>query len=259
MSELLTDFHLALQALRLRFSLVIMAVSLLGTVLLLGVLVWLTSWLFIHSGMFGFFDPNDDSWRNWLSGGFGAFMMIVIGFFIYPGLATAVACLFVEPLADRLERQNYPDLPPAHEVPTLDQVRSFGQAIMRALSLNLLALPFYFIPVVNLIVYALVNGRLLVREYFFAITLRHLSLNDANELYIIEKKRLFMAGLLLAGLFVIPVVNILAPIVATSFLIHRLARKNDSGLRQKLALTPAKVLLTPRSVPEDDGTPPPQL
>jgi hypothetical protein len=72
---------------------------------------------------------------------------------------------------------------------------------MRALSLNLLALPFYFIPVVNLIVYALVNGRLLVREYFFAITLRHLSLNDANELYIIEKKRLFMAGLLLAGSF----------------------------------------------------------
>lgn len=245
MPDLFDDLRLALAALKLRFSVLIMAVSLLGTLLLIGCLIWAAGALFSASGFFGLFNSEESGWRSWLSGGFGSFMMLVIGWFLYPSLATAIACLFVEPLADRIERHSYPDLPAAKESSTLDQVKLFWQSLLRALSLNLLALPFYFIPGLNLIAYGLVNGRLLLHDYFFAVTLRHLPLDRANALYAAEKPRLFWTGLLLAGLFVLPFVNILAPIIATSLLIHRLMRKSESGFRQMLALDGSKMLLNP--------------
>lgn len=259
MTDLLIDFRLAFGALRLRYSMVILAASLFGTALLIGLLSWLVGWIFAHSGLFGTFEPDDGSWKAWLSGGMGSLMMMAAGWFIYPSLATAVVCLFVEDLATRIEKSSYPDLPQPREISMLEQVKAFWQSLRRAITYNLFALPFYFIPVLNLVAYLLVNGRLLLREYFFAVTLRHLSLEDATALYRTEKPKLFMTSLLLAGLFIVPVVNLMAPILATSLLIHQLMRKSDSPLRQKLAMGTAKMLLNPEvGDRSDDGTPPPQ-
>jgi uncharacterized protein involved in cysteine biosynthesis len=228
----LTDLRLSLSVLRLPVSWAVLLASIVATGLVFAVLGGFVWWAILQSNIV------DTVWLEKIIGGFGVGMAAILGWFCFPAFITALVGLFSDPLAGRIEKQHYPFLPAPTPAPLPDQIRNSIKAIGKAVALNLLAFPFYFIPVVNILAYALVNAQLLGREYFFNFALRHMPLEKAQAVYAEHHWAVTKTGLLIAGLFILPGINLFAPILATSLTIHRLLRGKAAPLSQMLALAP---------------------
>jgi uncharacterized protein involved in cysteine biosynthesis len=227
-----TEFRLALGVFREPFAWRILGIGFLGAVAvmaLLGLGVW---WVMAGSGWLEFGWVARSEWTRWLFGGLGTVVYLVAAWFLFPVVLTAVAGIFLEDLADRIERRHYPELPVPRRIPIAEQIRSSLRGLLRGLLWNLAALPLYFIPVVNLIAYAAVNSRLLSREYFQVVALRHLTAEESRGCFRRHRQRLWREGLVLMLLFLIPVVQLVAPLLATALAVHRLWRRDAGILRQ---------------------------
>jgi uncharacterized protein involved in cysteine biosynthesis len=154
---------------------------------------------------------------------------------LFPVVFTAVAGIFLEDLADRIERRHYPELPVPRKVPVAEQLHASVRGLLRGLFWNALALPLYFIPVLNVLAYSAVNSRLLSREYFQVITLRHFPAGVTRDCFRRHRPQLWREGLVLMLLFLIPLVQLVAPLLATALAVHRLWRRDDAILRRELA------------------------
>jgi CysZ protein len=229
----LSDLRLALGVLREPFAWWVLLAGLAGTLLVFAGIACLAWWLiggldWLHQGWLA-----KTRWDEWMLGGVGSLLVLVVGWFTFPLIVTAVTGVFLEPLADRIERRHYPSAPVPRKVPLGEQVHSSLRVLMRGIGWNLLALPFYFIPVLNVVVYFMLNSFLLSREYFQVVAVRHVSLAEAKELYRAHRKEMLRGGLTLALLFVIPGVNLCAPLLATGWMVHRVWRRGGSPLHAR--------------------------
>ncbi len=229
----LGDLALAFGVLREPFAWWVMLLSLAGTLLVFFGFAWLAWWLvgqidWLHHGWFA-----DTIVGEWLLRGMGSILVMVIGWFTFPLIVTAVAGMFLEPLADRIERRYYPEAPVPRHVSLVEQVHSSLRVLIRGIGWNLLALPFCFIPVLYIVVYAVLNSFLLSREYFQVIAVRHVPLAEAKSLYRSERWAMMRGGLTLALIFVVPGLNICAPLLATSWMVHRVWRRENSLLHAR--------------------------
>lgn len=227
----LGDLRLACSVLREPFAWGVMGISLIGTALVFGGLAGLVWWLL---GQLSWLNQGwlaQSRWDEWLVSGVGVVLVAVVGWFTFPLIVTAVAGAFLEPLADRIERRYYPAAPVARQVPLREQIHSSLRVLVRGLGWNLLALPCYFIPVLNVVVYAGLNAFLLSREYFQVVAVRHVPLAEAKQLYRAHRWAMLRGGLGLALLFVVPGVNLCAPLLATAWMVHRVWRREDAPLR----------------------------
>lgn len=171
-------------------------------------------------------DP-DSIWIGpveWIFGASTVVGVLVVSFLLFPAVMVLVMSLLLDPIAAAVEQRHYPNLPPAREQPV-------GEAVMSALSftgitilLNILALPLYllllFIPPFNLFVFYLLNGYLLGREYFELVALRRFDIDAAKRLRRRYRGRVLLAGVVIAFLLTVPLVNLITPIVATGFMLH---------------------------------------
>jgi uncharacterized protein involved in cysteine biosynthesis len=90
--------------------------------------------------------------------------------------------------------------------------------------LNILMLPFLFLgPLFPFVFYA-VNGYLLSREYFELVAFRRVGPAEARALRKAHQGALFVSGVVTAFLLTVPVVNLLAPIVAVAATVHLFQR-----------------------------------
>ena len=173
---------------------------------------------------------------EWLFGAASVVGVLVASFFLFPGVMLVALSLMLDDIAQAVERRHYPELPPARAQPV-------GEAVMAALTfaavmllLNLLALPFYllllFAPPLNLFVFYLLNGYLLGREYFELVAARRFDAAGVRRLRRKYKGRVMLAGVVIAFLLTVPIVNLVTPIVATGFMLHvfeRLRRREAGG------------------------------
>jgi CysZ protein len=183
--------------------------------LLLGIGLWfLAGWLAA-----GFAD-----WLGWLAH-FGTLIVtIFLAWFLFPVGVTAFVGFFLEDVAAAVEARHYPGRPPARRQGLGMQVWATLRFAAVAILLNVALLPAYllmllFPPLYFLVFYAL-NGYLLGREYFELVAYRRLEERAADELRRARRGRLTMAGVVIALLLTIPIVNLIAPIVATAFALH---------------------------------------
>lgn len=180
-------------------------------------------------------------WLESLAGFGGSLIVLVLGWFLFPAICTAIMGLFIENMASRIEQDNYPDLPQPRVITLAEQLKQLLSSLKRTLGLNLLCAPLYLIPGVNLLAYGLVNGKLLAREYFFSIAQRHLEPAEVAALYTAQKWPIYQRGLLISALFVLPGINLFAPVLATGIMTHFLCGAGGS-LRARLAFAPLNVL-----------------
>lgn len=138
-----------------------------------------------------------------------------ISYFLAPLLFPLISILFLEGIVTHVEQEHYQvtDSRPAKLSNTLPAALMF---VGKSLVINLLALPFYFIPGI----YYLVNGYLYGREYFEMIALRHHKGKEARALRRKNRWKVILAGIIIMVLFTVPFVNLLAPILATVFMVH---------------------------------------
>ncbi len=152
---------------------------------------------------------------------------------LFPAAVSATIGLFLETVAAAVEARHYPGLASQRQQPIYEAIltglKFFGVMVL----LNLLALPFYLIPVVNAFVFYGLNGYLLGREYFETVAQRRLDARQAAELRRKEKGRVFFAGVLITLLLTVPLLNLIAPVIATAFMLHLFASmSSQAGRRQ---------------------------
>lgn len=174
--------------------------------------------------------PRIDAWLQGLSDGLGWFDT-VLGLVAGLGLAVAaalligpvtalVAGLFLDDVADTVERTDYATDPPGRPLPLARSIvlslKFFGVVVLG----NLLALLLLLVPFVNLAAFFVVNGYLLGREFFEFAALRFRPEAEARALRRDNAGIVFFAGLVIAGFMAIPLLNLLTPLFAAAMMVH---------------------------------------
>ena len=163
-------------------------------------------------------------WFNWLSSSFFAGLVGVLTFLFFPGVVSLTLGFFFDEIIGSVEAKYYPGLPPRRN-------QSFGEVTASTLRfacitliVNIVALPIYilliFFPPMNLILFYVVNGYLTGREYFELVGLSRRQPVEVAMLRKCNRGRVQVAGMLIVLLMTIPLVNLLAPVIATVFMVH---------------------------------------
>lgn len=151
----------------------------------------------------------------------GVFVTLVLAWFTFPALTAALSAIFADQVIDAVEAKYYPGRPKPRQTPFWAAAGDGLKLAGLSLLANLLALPFLivFFPLYVVIVYG-INGYLLGREYFEMAALRRLSRAEARDAFAQNRGRFVGAGVVIAFLSTLPIVNLIAPIIATAFMVH---------------------------------------
>lgn len=159
-------------------------------------------------------------WLDTAVDALGGIATLAISWFLFPVVISAFVGLFLEGIAEAVERRHYPALTPARDIPFGEALAGSAKFLGITLALNLVVLLFLIVPPVFPFVFYGVNGYLLSREYFEVVAARRMSAPAAREMRRKHMRRLFLAGLVVAFLLTVPIVNLLAPIVGTAAMVH---------------------------------------
>ncbi len=163
---------------------------------------------------------TDYSWLDNTIDVLGGLAVFGLAYLFFPAVVVAISGLLLERVADAVERRYYPGLPHAEGQSVAAGIVSSLRFLVVVVALNLLVLPAYLIPGVNLALFYILNGYLLSREYFELVALRRMTPQSARTMRKAHSAKLFGAGVIVAFFSTIPLVNLLVPVVATAFMVH---------------------------------------
>lgn len=192
--------------------------------------LWFGLWLLVEStpadaipGMAWLSEKLGDAF-DWLAGSLFVIALLVLTLMLFPAVITIIVGFFLERVVQAVETRHYPGLPQSRTVSLSETVISTAKFALIVVLVNLLALPFYalliFLPPLNVVLFYLVNGYLVSREYFELVALRRLEPGAASRLRRRHRGRLQFAGMLLVLLMTIPVLNLLTPVIGAAFMLH---------------------------------------
>jgi CysZ protein len=165
--------------------------------------------------------PPWDGLASWLT---GLTLFIGLGFLVAPVTALS-AGLFLDDVAAAVETTHYPDDPPGRPMPFWPGLRSALRFAALVALVNLALLLLVLLPGVNLPLFFVANAYFVGREYFEFIAGRHLPPDAVRRERQAGSARLFVAGLLIAAIMAVPVINLLTPLYATAFIAHLFKRR----------------------------------
>jgi CysZ protein len=167
--------------------------------------------------------PGLPGWAGWL----GFIAAIVAGIGLALGLAlliapvtAIVAGLFLDDVAETVERTAYPLDPPGKAVPVLQSMVLALKFFAVVIIGNLIALLLLLVPGVNIGAFFLVNGYLLGREFFEFAAMRFRPEAEAKALRSKHAGTVFLAGLVIAAFLAVPLLNLLTPLFAAAMMVH---------------------------------------
>lgn len=187
-------------------------------------------WFVLHEALLWFFNAWFDqlfldlpTWLGWLNIVVvvisGASLVFALAMLLAP-ITAVIAGLYMDDIAQTIERDYYPGEPVGKELPTktagILAFKFFGVIVVA----NVFALMLLFVPGVNLIAFFVVNGYLLGREFFEFAAMRYRSPEEARAYRSRHKGIVFIGGLVISGFLAIPIVNLLTPLFATSLMVH---------------------------------------
>lgn len=192
--------------------------------------------------------PGLPQWAGWL----GLLAAIVAGLGLALALAlliapvtAIVAGIFLDDVAEAVERESYPQDPPGKPVPLLPGIlislKFFGIVVLG----NLMALLLLLVPGVNVIAFFVVNAYLLGREFFEFAAMRYRSEAEAKALRRRHSGTVFLAGFLIAAFLAVPLLNLLTPLFAAAMMVH--LHKLVSARDGRSETAPVVVTRSPRA------------
>ena len=174
------------------------------------------------------------AWIISIAAGFG----VVFGsVFLMPAITSLVASLFVDDVADIVEREYYPAERPGTALPFNQAIFEGIKTALLTILVYLIALPFVFLAGAGFLIFFLAAAWLLGREYFELAAMRFRSPEDAKAMRRDNAATIFTAGLFIAAFVSIPIVNLATPIFGMAFMVHM--HKRLSGPRPEL-IEPAR-------------------
>jgi uncharacterized protein involved in cysteine biosynthesis len=208
-----------------RRVLAIMLQALLVAALLFGALAGLLFWLLDGADPCGAIGldscPLDAG-----SGGIGALLLTLLAaWFLFPAVALAVIMTFADRISRVIEEQHYPDSARAAKPVGLLGGLAMGlRSAARLLIFNLIAAPFYILLLVTgvgpFILFVIVNGFAFGRDIGEMAAARHGD-RPSRRAWLKQKRgEQHLLGTVVSVLFLIPFVNLLAPVIGVAAGIH---------------------------------------
>lgn len=180
-------------------------------------------------------DTLDLTGIGWIDGVLtvlGSLAAVVLAFLLFPAAATVIITSFlIEDVVRAVEERHYPNQPPGRPQPFSEVAWGAFRLLALTVALNLLVLPLYLVPVLNVFVFYLLNGYLLGREYFELVAARRMGPAEVRTAWRAGRARLYAAGVVIALLLSIPLVNWLMPVVAAAFMTHEFESFRRKTLR----------------------------
>ncbi len=154
--------------------------------------------------------------------------LLIVFFFLMSPVTALFAGIFLDTAADAVELKHYPsDLkgkPPSALSSGLMGLR-FGLLV---LLVNLAVLPTIFFGI-GVFIMLTANAYLLSREYFTMVAMRHMPVKEAARFRKFHAAKVWAAGLIPAGLALVPFVSILVPLFSTSYFVHIFKKMRRDG------------------------------
>jgi CysZ protein len=164
--------------------------------------------------------PGLPSWAGWLGGIIAAFGLALGMALLIAPVTAIVAGLFLDDVAEVVERTDYPRDAPGRAMPALRSlvlaIRFFGVLILG----NIVALLLLLVPGINIAAFFVVNGYLLGREFFEFAAMRFRPEAEARALRRKYAGTVFLGGLVVAACLAVPLLNLLTPLFAAAMMVH---------------------------------------
>ncbi|QBY01085.1 hypothetical protein E2K80_10385 [Rhodophyticola sp. CCM32] len=159
-------------------------------------------------------------------------LMLILSVFLMIPVASAFTGLFLDRIADAVEAEHYPHLPPARQIGFVEGLGDGMRFLGVIIAVNLCALILYlsFAPLAP-ILFWVVNGVLLGREYAQMVALRRQDAPGTASFRRSNRVAIFAAGVLMAVPLTIPVVNLLVPVLGAATFTHLYHRLNADPSR----------------------------
>jgi CysZ protein len=150
--------------------------------------------------------------------------------FLMVPVASAFTGLYLDDVADAVEAEHYPGLPPRNRVP-------FGEAWRDALNYFGLLIILNFVGMAafavsggfGIVALWALNGFLLSREYFTMIARRRHDPDAARALQKRHALRLWVPGVVMAVGLTVPVINLILPLLGAAVFTHMYNRLNPAS------------------------------
>lgn len=157
----------------------------------------------------------------------GLGLFVGLAFLVAP-ITALTAGLFLDDIAEEVEREL--GGPVGRAVPAGRAVWLAARFAAVSVLVNLAALLLLLVPGVNLIAFFVANAYLAGREYFELAAMRFRTVEEAQALRRRHRLQLFVAGLPVAAMLAVPILNLATPLFATAFMVR---------LHRRLAPAPA--------------------
>jgi CysZ protein len=160
------------------------------------------------------------------------FISAIIAWFLFPGIMPVIVNFFGERIASIIEKKDYPQALPIQNATLWKELLHDAKFSSMTILINILMLPLYLLPVINLFLFYLLNGYLLGREFFVMVARRHQPIPEAENLRKRYSRTIMLAGIMLTVMATIPILNLFAPfwgIALMTHLYHKLKAMPSQG------------------------------
>ena len=165
------------------------------------------------------------------TGGVGAVLLtLAAAWFLFPGVAVGVLMGFADRIAAAVEERHYPAAAAVAQPIGIGRGALMGlKSAARVLLFNLIALPFYLMLLVTgigpLVLFVIVNGLAFGRDLAELAAARHGTRESRRVWLKSTRGEQGLCGTLVSILFLIPFVNLIAPILGAAMAIHLYNRR----------------------------------
>jgi uncharacterized protein involved in cysteine biosynthesis len=176
----------------------------------------------------------DFGWWSWLAsllGGVGAALLALV---LFVPVATGIASLFIERISDAVELRHYPDLPHATAAPLSVQLWDGLVLGLQVLGMQLVALVVaLLLPGPGFILAWAITAWAIGRGLFVAVAMRRMDRAAARALYRHSRVAVLAQGGVMAAAAMIPLLNLIVPVLGTAAMAHVLHRPVMTGYSRR--------------------------
>jgi uncharacterized protein involved in cysteine biosynthesis len=181
---------------------------------LIGLAAWLAGWA----------AAGGPEWLSWITQAGGAAAGVFLGWWLFLPMALGIASLFTDTIAGAVERRHYPGIAAPSGASALAQM---GHGIwfgVKLLALQMLLLPLFFIPIFGALIALVIAAHGLGAGLLREVALRRMNLAHSRIAWQRLRWQGWLLGLVLALMAMVPVLNLLVPIIGIAAAAHLLIR-----------------------------------
>lgn len=177
-------------------------------------------------------------WTNGAGDAAAVLLSLLLTWLGFTSIATAVMSMWQDEIIVAVETRYYPQHK-GHALGLGVELAMGGRAAIRVALINALLLPAYLLLLVTgigpLILFVIANGWALGREYLEAVAARHVPLGESRAWPGQHKWDSWGIGFLTAGLFALPFLNLIAPIMGAMMATHIFHREREEEAKAHAA------------------------